>query len=322
MERRATDFVNAWLGAAFELERVESASMVLSLDVDGVLEDEALGFSCTGINGAAALKLLQLGRVAVVLNTARSVEESRARCQFFQLLGSVSAFGGIVWDGVFDREEVLISPEAQRQLVSLRTELRSDPAVVVDSAHDVSLRVSRIVGGVPAPIVGEDALGLIDRLGLDQLTFWVAPGHTDFIDRGIDKSTGLERLRALLGLRSLPLAAMGDAACDVTTLRLASQAFVPAATLPAYMAPPGQRLVRARSVGDTAVWEAACQLVPDGSLQRQAVNRRDAIRIPTWLPPELRQARTDVPGLFPRIAAVFTSMTSNPRRNETTNKED
>ena len=102
-ERRATDFVNAWLGAQFPLERVQNPKLVFSLDVDGVLEDESLGFSATGVSGVAALRLLQLGGVAVLLNTARSIDEARTRCETFQLLGAVCAFGGVLWDGVFDR---------------------------------------------------------------------------------------------------------------------------------------------------------------------------------------------------------------------------
>lgn len=287
-ERRATDFVNAWLAAQFPLERVENPRIVFSLDVDDVLEDESLGFSATGVSGVAALKLLQLGGVAVLLNTARSLEEARTRCETFQLLGTVSAFGGSLWDGVFDREEILTSGAAQRQLTTLRASLRSDPDVVVDSAHHVSLRASRIIDGVPAPIVGQAALDLINRLELDELTFWVAPRHTDFIDRAVDKAIGIERLRALLGVRSLPLVAMGDAECDVSTLRLARYAFLPAATLPLYRALPGQRLIRAHDVGDAAVWEAACQLVADAGLQRQVISRAEAIKVPSWLPDALQ----------------------------------
>lgn len=285
-ERRATDFINSWLASRFGLERVTNPTSVLSLDVDGVLEDERLGFSITGVRGAAGLRLLQLGGVAVLLNTGRSIEEARSRAEIFKLLGAVSAFGGIIWDGVFDREEILTSTVARDQLNRLRARLRSDPAIVVDSAHHVSLRVSRMVDGAPRPIVGNAALEILDHLKLDELTFWVAPRHTDFTDRGVDKAAGLERLRALMGIRSLPLAAMGDADCDVPVLRLALEAIVPAATLPAYRSSPGQSLMRARNVGDDSVWEAACHLVPDAALQREVIDLGASITIPEWLPVE------------------------------------
>ena len=298
------------------MERVETPRVVLSLDVDGVLEDETVGFSATGISGAAALKLLQLGGVAVLLNTARSIEEARARCEIFQLLGAVGGFGGILWDGVFDREEILTSRGAQAQLTTLRSALRSDPDIVVDTAHHIGLRVSRIVDGEPGPIVGADALQLINRYALDHLTFWVAPRHTDFVDRNVDKAAGLERLRGLLGIRSLPLAAMGDAECDVPMLRLAQYAFVPAATLPSYRPTPRQRLVRATNLGDASVWEAACQLVPDQALQRQVLSRAETVKPPAWLPSELHRVSADSSGLFPRIAAAISTMNPNSRRSD------
>jgi len=307
-ERHATGLVHAWLGAALTLQPVRNPRMVLSLDVDGVLEDESHGFSSTGMPGAAALKLLQLGGVAVLLNTARSMDEVRARSEHFHLLGGVSAFGATIWDAVFDREQNLLSPGAEEQLASLRSTLRADSEVVIDSLHDASLRVSRVRDGVPGPIVGTDARRLLDRLELKHLTFWVAPRYTDFVDRGVDKAVGVERLRAALGLGSLPLAAMGDASCDVPMLRLARHAFLPAATLPSYVAPRGQRLVRARHLGDQSVWEAACQLVPDASLQREVVTLVEHVDFPPWLPEELCRAPANGKGFFPRIAAALTSI--------------
>ena len=72
--------------------------MVFALDVDGVLEDEQEGFSSTTLAGAAALKLLQLGGVAVLLCTARGLTEVKDRVAQFGLLGGVSGFGSQTWD--------------------------------------------------------------------------------------------------------------------------------------------------------------------------------------------------------------------------------
>jgi hypothetical protein len=307
-ERHVTDLVHAWLGAALELQLVRTPRMVLSLDVDGVLEDDSQGFSSTGMPGAAALKLLQLGGVAVLLNTARSMDEVRARSEHFQLLGGVSAFGATIWDAVFDREESLVNPKAADQLAMLRATLRADSEVVIDSSHDAALRVSVVRDGVLGPIVGPVARRVLDRLDLTHLTFWVAPRYTDFVDRGVDKALGFERLRQALGLGKLPLAAMGDASCDVPVLRLARHAFLPAATLPSYVAPRGQRLVRARHIGDQSVWEAASQLVADASLHREVVSLVEHVEFPRWLPAELRRVPANGKGFFPRIAAALTSI--------------
>src|SRR5438105_13543125 len=72
-ERACTALVHSRLAATLELMPVRQPRLVLALDVDGVLEDEQEGFSSTTLAGAAALKLLQLGRVAVLLCTARGL---------------------------------------------------------------------------------------------------------------------------------------------------------------------------------------------------------------------------------------------------------
>jgi len=61
--------------------------------------------------------------------------------------------------------------------------------------------------------------------------------------------TQLHTLSRELGLNRLPLAAMGDAGCDLPMLKVAEFAFLPAATLPSYVAPRGQRLMRSRYLG-------------------------------------------------------------------------
>src|SRR5256885_16438984 len=99
---------------------------------------------------------------------------------------------------------------------------------------------------------------------------------------------GIDRLRKMLGLSSLPLAAMGDGACDIPMLKMAQFAFVPAATLPAYAQSKRQRLYRSRFLGAQALWEAACQLVPDPGIQRHVLAIADGITIPDWMPETLR----------------------------------
>jgi 3-deoxy-D-manno-octulosonate 8-phosphate phosphatase KdsC-like HAD superfamily phosphatase len=285
--------------------------MVLSLDVDGVLEDWMDGFTASSVTGAAALRLLQLGNIAVLLNTAHSRRAVEQRARQFHLFGGVAAFGGETLDSVFDRDERLLGHQAEAQLGRLRSALRADPTVVLDSAHDCSVRASRIVDGRPRPITGSDARRLLDQLQIYELTFWVAPNYTDFVDRSIDKGMGIDRLRQMLGISSLPLAAMGDGACDIPMLKMAQFAFVPAATLPAYAQSKRQRLYRSRFLGAQALWEAACQLVPDPTIQRRVLAIADGITIPDWMPATLRTPPITSRGLLPRIATVLSSRYRN-----------
>ena len=308
---RSTGLMHAWWADHLDLKLVTDPRMVFSLDVDGVLEDEARGFSCTGAIGAAALRLLELGHVAVLLNTARSLSSVQERVTQFKLLGGVSSFGAAVWDGVFGQESSLLSGRGEMQLTHLRRVLRGDPEIVQDRQYEHSVRATRVVNGEPSPVPGPAARSLLQRHGLEDLTFWVAPGHTDFVDRSVNKGDGLISLTKQLGLDGLPVAAMGDASCDIPMLRLATSAFVPAATLPSYLPSRRQRLVRSRFLGERALWEAACHLVPDSALQRQVMTAISEINYPEWFPPTVSQGLRSSGGMLPRLKTALVARLTN-----------
>jgi len=308
---RSTGLLHTWWAETLELKPVSEPRLVFSLDVDGVLEDEGSGFSCTGAAGTAALRLLQLGRVAVLLNTARSLTGVRERVSQFRLLGGVSSFGAAYCDGVYGQESSLLSARGATQLTELRAILRADPELVQDGEYQHSVRASRIVNGRLAPIAGPAARKLLQQHGMTDLTFWVAPEHTDFVDRSVDKGTGLVRLLDELRLGALPIAAMGDASCDVPMLRLATYAFLPAATLPAYVAPRRQRLLRGRLLGENALWEAACHLVPESGLQREVIKEISEITYPRWFPPTVSQGLRSSGGVFPRLKTALVARLTN-----------
>jgi 3-deoxy-D-manno-octulosonate 8-phosphate phosphatase KdsC-like HAD superfamily phosphatase len=302
-----TLLVHGWFARTLGLEQVVNPRVVLSLDVDGVLEDESQGFSCSGLSGSAALRLLQLGRVAVLLNTARSLPAVRDRAEQFKLLGGIAAFGAGLWDNVFGRDYSLVSDRGREQLAALRSTLTSDPNVVQDRRFTHSIRVSRLIDGEPVAISGTMARRLLDSHGLTDLSFWVAPHYTDFVDRSIDKGIGLKKLQGELGLSALPVAAMGDGVCDVPMLRAAAIAFVPAATLPSYVVPRHQQLVRSRYLGENSLWDAACRLVPTSATQRTVIELIASLKFPAWLPPAICQAPTTTAGLIRRFAAGLAS---------------
>ena len=305
-QRRCTDLIHRWLAESMELDYATHPSMVLSLDVDGVLESEE-EFSSTTLLGASALRLLQLGGVSALLNTARSLVEVRERADQLRLPGGIAEMGAVTWDGTQQREHSLLNERASAALTRLRSVLRGDSSVVVDSRRTQSVRASRIVDGRPVSILGRDARQLLDENRLTDLTFWVAPTHTDFVARSVDKGSGFIQLQRELGLTSLPIAAMGDAMCDLPILRTAKSAFLPAATLPSYVAGRHQRLARSRFIGDRALWDAACRLVPVPSLQRLVIEQAGALRFPEWVPVASRRPPIPSTSLLPRFAAAFAS---------------
>lgn len=288
-QRACTALAHGWLADALAIERVAEPHSVLSLDVDGVLEEEMDGFSATGVTGAAALRLLQAGGVAVVLNTARSLEGVKDRVAQFALLGGVGSFGAAVWDNVYQREYRNASQRGAEQLNRLRQALEVDPVYLIDPGYTDSVRVSRCVDGRIGTIPAPAARALLDRHGFTDLTFWVAPVHTDFVDRHADKASGLVRLLETVGLTHMPLAAIGDGECDITTLRQAASVFLPAATLPSYTGRSHQRLVRSRYLGQEALWDAANRLVTDPHVRRRVRSATEAIEFPEWFPVSLRR---------------------------------
>jgi hypothetical protein len=300
-----TELIHGWLASELEMKPVREPKTLLSLDVDGVLEDD-LGFcSATGLLGAAALKLLQLGRIGVVLNTARSMRGVQARVATFRLLGGIAGFGSATWDAVYGREAHLGSDAGIDQLNDVHAELSKDDASVFDIEHHLCVRASRIVDGLPVAIESAAAHELLNRRGLNRLTFWVAPSYTDFVERGVDKGKGLLHLQEQLGVTALPVAAMGDSTCDLPMLRKAQFAFMPASTMGSYIPPRGQRLVRSRFTGQRALWDAAKSLVPDGRCQAEVEARLDAISAPEWVPAELREMAPTKQGIGSHLSAAW-----------------
>ena len=220
-------------------------------------------------------------------------------------MGGVAGFGAATWDAVFKRETVLVSERAMDQFGYLRESLLSNESVGLDSDHGQCVRASRLMDAEPAPIPGSEARRTLDEHALSSLGFWVAPRYTDFVDRGVDKGAGITKLTRELGLRDLPIASIGDSACDIPMLRIARFAFIPAATLPSYIAPRGQRLWRSRHLGEHALWEAACRLVPKLNLQRIVLSIGNSVEAPDWLPLGSTHRPMARGGWRPRLAAAL-----------------
>jgi hydroxymethylpyrimidine pyrophosphatase-like HAD family hydrolase len=314
-QRRGTAVVHTWLAQALPIERVVEPHSLLSLDIDGVLEEEIDDVPATGLPGAAALRLMQLGGVAVVLNSGRSFLAVKDRVEQFCLLGGIASFGAAVWDDVYRRKYSLLSDRGQEQLARLRQQLRTEPEFVLDPSHVDSVRVSRVADGRTRTIAAPEARAILDQNGLTDLSYWVAPTHTDFIERRSDKATGLAQLRQALGLAGMDLAAIGDSACDISTLRQATSAFLPAATLPSLTPRGRQRLVRSRYLGQDALWDAAYRLVPSGRLRRQVREEVERITFPDWFPGGLRRRPSSRPNQ--RFAILRPDRFAIKRRNPT-----
>jgi hypothetical protein len=128
---------------------------------------------------------------------------------------------------------------------------------------------------------------LLERYGLGELGFWVGRSHTNFVDRSVGKADGLAILQRELALDGLPQAVMGSESNDVPLLRSVTLAFLPAASVPSYRPPRQQRLVRSRHVGEAALWDVACWLVPNPELQARVLDAVGQLELPEWFPSNL-----------------------------------
>src|SRR5262249_25643804 len=78
------------------------------LDLDGVFDQELLGFPHATQSALQSLALLRSGGFSVVINTGRSVQHVRQYCDAYGLPGGIGEFGSVFIDAIQGREMPLI----------------------------------------------------------------------------------------------------------------------------------------------------------------------------------------------------------------------
>src|SRR5262245_57468683 len=78
------------------------------LDLDGVFDQDLLGFPHATQSGLVSLALLRSHGFSVVINTGRSIQHVRNYCDAYGLSGGVAEFGAVFVDAVGRRETPLI----------------------------------------------------------------------------------------------------------------------------------------------------------------------------------------------------------------------
>ena len=197
------------------------------LDLDGVFDQDLLGFPHATQSGLQSLALLRAAGFSVVLNTGRSVQHVRHYCDSYGLSGGIAEFGAVFVDAVNQREVPLTAGVPAEQLGRCREAIKKLPGVFTDPDYEYSIRSYRYKGRA--------TIGL-ERRELE--TFLRTPEfrHLRCICRGPDsyivqkrtsKAAALRFVRQQVRTTKTPITAIGDCQYDIEMLKAAEFAYAP-----------------------------------------------------------------------------------------------
>jgi hypothetical protein len=195
------------------------------VDLDHVVETDALGFECATPASARALRALLAHGQEVFVASGSSLGEVRERCRTFGLAGGVAEHGAVAWDERRGESSVLLGAEDALALGALRDALLEETDVLVDPRYRHSLSLFR-----PAAIgrAGADAAvvqAVIDRHHLPGLEVVQGARRTVVRAAGVRRGAAFERLQEARGGRT-SLHAVGARADDLGLLEMADRRHV------------------------------------------------------------------------------------------------
>jgi HAD superfamily hydrolase (TIGR01484 family) len=205
-----------------------SIHQLVFLDLDGVFDSNVYGFPQATTSSLIALARLHSHGFSVFLNTARSVTDVRQYCEAYGLPGGVAESGCIFVDALTQSEISLIEPEAAEQLSRCKTAIQSLPGVFVDPNYRMAVRAFRYTKNPTQGLSEVEVRDVLERAGLERLTFLLTDADTTILPKGISKGSGLLWAKKYLRLESEPVAAIGDNDQDLDMFRAADLAFAPA----------------------------------------------------------------------------------------------
>jgi hypothetical protein len=220
VQQRSAAAVHDYLAELYLRDLPPATGPLCAIDLDGVLECNALGFPATSPTGMLALRALVAHGYRPVLATGRSVPEVRDRCLAFGLAGGVAEYGAALY---YDGESVDLRPPASVVLLDrVRHQLSRCAAVVVDPRYRYAVRARFGTGPLQTEVINE-----VCSLGGDaDVRILHGDGQTDIIAAGIDKGSGLRMLAALMSDPGCAFA-MGDTPPDIPLLACAQLARAP-----------------------------------------------------------------------------------------------
>jgi len=201
---------------------------LIFLDLDGVFDSDVFGFPQATASSLIALARLKSHEFSVILNTARSVTDVRQYCEAYGLPGGVSESGCLFVDALAHSEISLVDPEAAEQLERCKTLIQSLPGVFVDPNYQTAVRAFRYERDRTQGLSEVEVRGILERAGLERLTFLPTDVDTTIVPMGINKGSGLVWAKKYLRFEDEPVVAIGDNDQDLDMFLAADRAFAPA----------------------------------------------------------------------------------------------
>lgn len=198
------------------------------LDLDGVFDHEAFGFPTTTLSALRALVLLKGRGWTVVPCTGRGGDHVMAYCRAYGLPGGVAEHGALWIDATEDRRYPLVTSSAQEQLERCREAAGEWGGVFVDDAYRHSVRLYRFQRHRMQRLSDAEVEAFLARHGCDRLKHIHTSADTYLVAKGVEKVSGVRAIREHLDAASVPFAAIGDSATDLSMLAAADFAFAPA----------------------------------------------------------------------------------------------
>jgi hydroxymethylpyrimidine pyrophosphatase-like HAD family hydrolase len=211
---------------------VRWSSSLFFVDLDGVFDQELLGFPHATESGLQSLMLLKSNGYSVVLNTGRSVQHVRQYCGAYGLPGGIAEFGSVFVDAAQKNEVPLIDEAGVRQLAKCRDAIRALPGIFLDPGYEYSIRAYRYQGRGTAGLKVSEIQEVLKSPEFSHLTYICRAADTYILQKGADKGLGVRFVKQYLK-NDAPVAAIGDSEQDIPMLESSDYRYAPANCSPA-----------------------------------------------------------------------------------------
>lgn len=202
--------------------------LLFFMDLDGVFDQELLGFPHASRCGLQSIALLRAHGFSIIPNTGRSIHDVRNYCETYGFPGGVAEYGSVFLDRVNGRELPLIAAAAGEQLAALRDAVQGIPGVFMDPAYEYSVRLYRYNGDATVGLKTDEIKELLSRPEFSKLTYVSRSADTYVVQKRTSKGAAVRSVRRIAGRPDVPVTAIGDSEHDIGMLAASDFAYAPA----------------------------------------------------------------------------------------------